>query len=149
MGLFGTAERRRWFADGLAFECQQCGRCCTGAPGFVWVSREEVSRLAAALGLPASEFDRLYLRRERGRLCLTERANYDCVLLDPATRTCRAYDARPTQCRTWPWWPENLRSQRTWRRARRECPGIDCGPRHPARTIEEQLVRDRQALAGG
>ena len=38
-----------WYADGLNFTCTQCGNCCTGGPGFVWISREEIVRLAAHL----------------------------------------------------------------------------------------------------
>ena len=41
------------------------------------------------------------------RRSLKELPNYDCVLLDPETRKCRAYTARPRQCRTWPFWDSN------------------------------------------
>ena len=30
---------------------------------------------------------------------------------------------RPTQCRTWPFWPENLRNNRAWHSAAKTCPG--------------------------
>ena len=37
---------------------------------------------------------------------------YDCVFLkeDPerGRKTCSIYPVRPLQCRTWPFWPENL-----------------------------------------
>ncbi len=36
-----------WYQDGLAFTCTQCGKCCTGDPGFVWVTDEEIAALAA------------------------------------------------------------------------------------------------------
>ena len=29
-----------WYADGLPFTCTQCGDCCTGDPGYVWVTDE-------------------------------------------------------------------------------------------------------------
>lgn len=32
--------------------------------------------------------------------------------------------ARPTQCRTFPWWPQNLISDYDWRLAARDCEGI-------------------------
>lgn len=32
--------------------------------------------------------------------------------------------ARPTQCRTFPWWPQNLISDYDWQLAARECEGI-------------------------
>ena len=42
-----------WFKDGLRFTCTGCGDCCSGAPGFVWVSEEDIERLANHLGGPA------------------------------------------------------------------------------------------------
>ena len=35
-----------WFSQGLRFTCSQCGNCCSGGPGFVWVSDEEIAKLA-------------------------------------------------------------------------------------------------------
>ena len=41
-----------WYAQaGLRFKCSQCGDCCTGAPGFVWVNKEEIAKLAEAAGI--------------------------------------------------------------------------------------------------
>jgi uncharacterized protein len=45
-----------WYRDGLAFACTGCGDCCTGAPGYVWVTRAEIEAMAAALGLAPAEF---------------------------------------------------------------------------------------------
>lgn len=146
-----TAETRRrrakraWYRDGLEFECTQCGACCTGAPGYVWVGRAEIDAIARRLGLGATEFATDYLRLSRGRYSLRERKNGDCVLLDPERRTCRAYDLRPVQCRTWPWWPENLNSPETWERCADDCPGVNRGRRHSASHIQQQLERDRAA----
>ena len=42
-----------WYQDGLAFSCTRCGACCTGAPGYVWVSPEEIGRLAEFRGQTA------------------------------------------------------------------------------------------------
>ena len=39
-----------WYKDGLQFECSQCGDCCTGAPGYVWVNKQEIAALAADIG---------------------------------------------------------------------------------------------------
>ena len=33
-----TADSPEWYRDGLRFECTRCGACCTGAPGYVWVT---------------------------------------------------------------------------------------------------------------
>ena len=41
------AEELPWYHEGLSFTCSQCGDCCTGAPGYVWVNNEEIAALAA------------------------------------------------------------------------------------------------------
>ena len=48
--------RKEWYASGLRFTCEAgCGLCCTGAPGFVWVTAEEIADIAARLGLPVQQ----------------------------------------------------------------------------------------------
>jgi hypothetical protein len=129
------AAERPWYAQGLRFGCTACGRCCGGAPGYVWVSDAEISDIAARLGVPEADFRRQYVRRLwRGR-SLREKSNYDCVLLDGAGR-CTVYDVRPIQCRTWPFWPSNLRSPEVWRDACRRCPGMGQGPLYVFEQIE-------------
>ena len=39
-----------WYKDGLQFTCTQCGDCCTGAPGVVWVTDDELREIADYLG---------------------------------------------------------------------------------------------------
>jgi Fe-S-cluster containining protein len=126
-------QSQPWYADGLRFTCQQCGNCCTGGPGYVWISVEEVGRLARLLHLTESEVVEQYCRKIEGKLSLRERRNhrgeYDCVFLEErgAKRICTIYAARPLQCRTWPFWNENLKSPETWARSARKCPGMNQG----------------------
>lgn len=113
-----------WYREGLRFACTGCGNCCTGAEGYVWVTGEEIGAMAAHLGLDVAAFGRRYLRRVgRSRYSLLEdRSTGDCVFL--AGRSCTVYPARPRQCRTFPFWSENLASPENWRAAARECEGI-------------------------
>jgi uncharacterized protein len=138
-------QRTAWYADGLAFECAGCGRCCSGAPGYVWVDVEDCERLAGALGIGRDRFVEEYTEPARGRRTLRERPGGDCVLLDSETRACRVYEVRPVQCRTWPWWKENLSGAARWERAARDCPGIGRGRVHSASHILEQMKADRAA----
>jgi len=35
-----------WYRDGLSFSCTQCGNCCSGPEGYVWVDEEELVQIA-------------------------------------------------------------------------------------------------------
>jgi len=130
-----------WYRDGLAFECQRCRGCCRGEPGFVWVSAREISALAAELGMGEDDLRGKYCREIGGRTSLRERPDGDCVLLGP--EGCLAYESRPTQCRTFPFWPENLRRPSDWERTGIDCPGLDRGRVHSLAEIREALRREK------
>jgi Fe-S-cluster containining protein len=119
-------EDRPYFFDaGLRFGCTQCGQCCTGAHGTIFMNREESGRIAQHLGLARGLFLRRFAYPMKGGHSLREKENGDCVFF--ADGRCAIYTVRPTQCRTYPFWPENLRSEAAWSRACRECPGIGEG----------------------
>jgi len=130
-----------WYADGLRFRCTQCGDCCTGAEGYVWVNQQEVEELAEAVGMKPETFERRFVKRVGIRRSLKERANGDCVLLDKETRKCTAYEVRPRQCRTWPFWNSNLRSREAWDEAAEACPGCNKGSLVPLEQIVEQASK--------
>lgn len=70
----------------------------------------------------------------------------DCVFLarDGAGRAaCSIYPVRPAQCRTWPFWPENLATPEDWGRAAKSCPGMDRGRFYPIEQI--RIIRDSNA----
>jgi uncharacterized protein len=116
-----------WYRDGLRFRCTQCGNCCTGAPGAVWVSEEELAAIAEHLGKSVGEVRLLHTRKLLGRTSLREFANGDCEFLDGQTRQCKIYPVRPVQCRTWPFWPSNLSSKEMWCQTEQVCPGAGHG----------------------
>ena len=129
-----------WYAGGLRFACTGCGGCCSGEPGAVWVDRDEEERLAAAAGVPLAAFRLRYTRLVGGRVSLRERPGGDCVFLDPDTRRCRVYAARPVQCRTWPFWDSALATPAAWERTKRDCPGCGTGPLVPLETIRARAA---------
>ena len=128
--------KKPWYGEGLRFECTECGDCCTGEAGYVWVTEEEIEALAQAVGVEVDRFREHYLRRLAGGTSLVEFANGDCVLFDRSTRRCKAYEARPRQCRTWPFWESNVRTRQAWRQTRGACPGCGHGPLVPLEQIE-------------
>lgn len=115
----------KWYSNGLRFECTGCGQCCTGAPGFVWVNPNEIEEMATFLKISVEEFSNKYLRRVMGKVSLIEMpSSYDCVFLKD--KKCQIYSVRPTQCRTFPWWPSHLKSEANWKEAATYCEGINC-----------------------
>jgi Fe-S-cluster containining protein len=84
----------------------------------------EVEAIAGFLGLAVDDFGRRYLRRVGGSLSLTEKPNHDCIFWDDG---CTVYTVRPTQCRTFPFWPENLDTPGAWEAVAHQCPGVNQG----------------------
>ena len=122
--------KEKWYRDGLKFTCTQCGNCCSGDPGYVWATKEEVRRIAEFLGRPDGRLVKTHLRRVGLHYSLTEKPGGDCIFLtrENGKTGCSIYPVRPLQCRIWPFWSQNLRSAETWDQiARSKCPGIDHG----------------------
>jgi Fe-S-cluster containining protein len=117
-----------WWKDGLYFSCTGCARCCGGEPGTVRFTDGERAAMASALGLTEETFERLCVWRKYGRPSLREKPNYDCVLLDSGR--CLIYDVRPSQCRTFPFWHEVLKSKLSWDFYSQTCPGMNRGVFH-------------------
>jgi len=127
-----------WYRDGLRFQCSQCGDCCTGAPGFVWVNKEEIAALAKLVNLEVADFEAKYVRRVGIRLSLVEYPNGDCVFFDNEKRGCTVYEARPRQCKTWPFWQSNIESPEAWEQTCEVCPGSGKGKLYTLESITAQ-----------
>lgn len=113
-----------WYKEGLRFKCTECGKCCSGPSGHVWVSEEEMMAISTFLQIPLDLFKRKYVRLRDKRYALVEMKsqNHDCVFLKD--KKCSIYPVRPAQCRTYPWWQENLNSEESWKLAAESCEGI-------------------------
>lgn len=129
-----------WYKKGLRFACTECGQCCTGEPGFVWVTQSEIEALAEYLNISVPEFIKLYTREVDGALTLKEfPRTYDCIFLRGGK--CSVYNARPKQCRTFPFWSENLKSKEAWEKCAKRCEGInhEHAPIIPLSVIQKNL----------
>ncbi len=134
------------------FECQKCGGCCSGAPGYVFLSRADLVRLLRGFRLEFRVFLRDYCvlvdagdskvvsLRETKRIRNGKPSN-DCVFLGDSG--CTAYDFRPEQCRSYPFWFGVADDENAWNDEARSCPGIGRGDRVDPDHIEECLWRAR------
>jgi len=130
-----------WYADGLQFTCSQCGDCCTGDPGVVWVDNAEVQEISEYLDKPIGEIRLFHTRPLHGRVSLTEYQNGDCTFFDSRERKCTVYPVRPGQCRTWPFWKSNISSAQKWKEVCGDCPGAGTGQFFSLEEIEERAAK--------
>jgi len=130
--------KQPWYKDGLQFECTQCGDCCSGEPGYVWVDDSEITEMAQVMKIEVDDFEEKFIRRIGPDKSLTEYPDGDCILLDPKTRKCLVYEGRPIQCRTWPFWDSNLKKRKDWRETCDVCPGAGTGKLYSLAHIENE-----------
>ena len=133
-----------WYEAGLRFECQRCGGCCRGEPGYVWVRDPEIVAIARLLNLSREDFLLRHCRQVFGDISLIERPNGDCIFWSPDG--CQIYPVRPVQCRTFPFWHEYIRSPKAWARGAKRCPGCNQGRLYAADEIERLARETEEAL---
>jgi Fe-S-cluster containining protein len=133
------AERDQWWAEGVQFECQGSGKCCTsrGEYGFVYLTDEDRVRLADHLGISEKNLVAEFCEETEGLLHLKD-PDKDCQFLED--KRCGIYEGRPTQCRTWPFWPENM-DARSWAKVAEFCPGVGKGRTWSRDEIQAEIDR--------
>jgi len=107
-------------------KCSTCeGNCCIGEPGYIWVTQDEIKKIALTLDIELDEFIEKYLRKVGYKYSLKEIHLYDdsyaCEFFDIIKKQCSIYDMRPVQCRTFPFWDyfkSNIEE------LKQECPAI-------------------------
>jgi len=137
---------KKFYQYGLRFKCISCGECCRLPGGEVEITPEEAHNIAQYLRLELSVFiSRFCYETETGFRLIDNRQGY-CIFLEEDG--CGIYLARPLQCRTFPFWPENLKSASRWKELGAYCPGIDTGNFYSFNQIREiswrQKNRDRE-----
>ncbi|MBQ3648474.1 MAG: YkgJ family cysteine cluster protein [Spirochaetia bacterium] len=131
-----------FYKDGLHFECQRCSGCCRFESGYVFLSHQDLDRLALKLSMTREEFLEKYcVKVDMGgvfRISLIEKENCDCIFWRDGG--CAVYDARPLQCRSYPFWESQLKSREDWESLESSCPGVNKGRLHSKTEIEEWLA---------
>ena len=127
----------------LRFQCQPgCTACCE-QKGFVNVNDADVARAAEFLGMTPKEFEKRFVYRTRHRMRLRVPRGKNCHFL--VEGGCSIHPAKPTQCRTFPFWPELIQIWSEWKKTGRYCPGIGAGPLVQLQTAREQANDMKEA----
>jgi Fe-S-cluster containining protein len=130
--------------DFIRFECQRgCTRCCEGR-GYVYLTEEDLEKIAARLEMSKDEFERRYVYRTKRLLRLRRPRGSSCPFLVNGVG-CSIHPVKPAQCRLYPFWPELVETPAAWRREARNCPGINTGPLIQIGTAIETANQMRQA----
>lgn len=131
-----------WYAkDGLQFSCTGCGYCCGVEPGYVFLSKNDVTQLSAVLGITEEQCMNLYCRKiDMGSfymVSLLEKEGNSCIFLEK--QGCSVYQGRPSQCKTYPFWEQVVDSEESWKREEKYCPGIGQGKVYHEKEISALL----------
>ena len=111
--------------QGLRFTCQRgCVNCCE-TRGFVYLSEDDVVRIAAYLGLSCAAFEAEYILRFKHVIRFKKPLDNQCHFL--TSEGCSIHSVKPTQCRLYPFWPELVENRKAWNEASQTCPGIGKG----------------------
>lgn len=132
----------------IRFKCTQCSQCCYGGKyAYVRANQQEIEKIIEYMEIDAESFKNDYLiklvdhgygiRMKKSSLKEVIKIKGHCVLLNKEGK-CSVYPVRPTQCRTYPFWPEILVSEDKWKNEVARCEGINQGEVVNAEYIEEQ-----------
>ncbi|MGX2983123.1 YkgJ family cysteine cluster protein [Helicobacter sp. 23-1045] len=117
--------------DGFGFsfnpsKCAECGgKCCIGESGYIFLSKDEMGKIAEFLGLNFGDFTSRFVRQVGVKYSLIEKPyqnGFACIFFDESTRQCQIYPVRPAQCKEFPFW--DIFKNNT-DGAKRECEGVE------------------------
>jgi Fe-S-cluster containining protein len=129
--------------EGVRFTCQPgCINCCN-MEGYVYLTEDDLKRAAKFTGLTRRAFESRYVYRTSRQMRFRKPRDKQCpFLLDHG---CSIHPAKPTQCRTFPFWPDLVERPAAWKRTGRYCPGIGKGPLIQIGTALEMAEEQRKA----
>lgn len=84
------------------YACQRCGNCCRW-PGDVRITDEEVTQIAAYLGMSEERFvhECTRLNANRTGLSIIDKPNGECLFLE-GLNVCQIQPVKPVQCQGFP-----------------------------------------------
>ena len=89
------------------------------------MTEDDIARLAAYLKMTRKAFEARYVYRTRNQQRLRVPRHAQCEFLK--ADGCSVHEAKPLQCRTFPFWPEIVGSVKSQRETAKWCPGMGKG----------------------
>ena len=137
---------KKIYENGIKFQCQGSANCCIsrGSYGFVFLSKKDLLKLTNFFKVSLFNFKKKYCHTTDGFVHLKEtRKNGECIFLKNNNK-CSVYKYRPIQCRTWPFWPENMNVKMWNNDVVNFCPGIGKGRLVNKKKIEKLMEIDEK-----
>ena len=140
------------YKNEIRFECQGSGNCCVsrGSYGFVYLSPNDLKRFAKYFKVSINKFKEKYCQITDGFIHLIENNELEGKCFFLKNKKCTVYKNRPSQCRTWPFWNENMNAKVWNEDISINCPGIGKGniikPKKIASFLKEDLENEKAIL---
>jgi len=140
---------KRWYDKSISFACTACGKCCTSKNKVkVFLNDREINQISNYLQISTDHFisyytDLIYDNKNTDnhfeevlRYITLKSKGYDgkqpqqqnrCIFLSSSSESinkCSIYEVRPTQCRTYPYWPQHMIGRAEWLSESLNCEGM-------------------------
>jgi len=121
-----TVGKKWWEKESLHFECESdCFKCCT-KPGIVYFDKSSIKNASKITKLSSTSFKKEFLKSYNGQWIHEVEKGNPCAFL--THEGCAIHFGKPSQCKSYPFWRENMTSKSMWKFVGSFCPGIDSGP---------------------
>lgn len=141
----------------MKFQCQEScgGKCCKkdfiSAGGFVFLTKADRDRLTRRLNKPLTdfaslgEFEHTSFSGKEAKAWFLNDNDQGCIFFKDGK--CEVYEDRPIQCKTYPFWPENMDPD-AWKQVAEMCPGVGVGevPARAGEMLQAQFVANEELL---
>jgi uncharacterized protein len=141
-----SKDETKWYINGLRFACTGCGECCRdhGEYTYVYLVKEDIQAMAETLALSTADFLKKYCLYQEDGLVHLRMGTARCPFLE--NECCMIYEVRPKQCRTWPFWTENLKEATWYSEVTPFCPGTGKGKLFSAEEIETIAAQEEEGF---
>lgn len=134
----------KFYDKGLNFECRQCSKCCRHESGLVLLSKADLLKLCNITTMTESEFLLKYCRvvnyQNENHVSLIEKDNKDCVFWQDG---CSVYEARPLQCKSYPFW-ERILDPLAWQEESQSCIGINSSANLVSKETIDNFIKQKE-----